>query len=172
MLFSFSCITHLICYIIITLSKLWYISMGNCSKVNINKMFVIKKRSIRTINFADFRSHTNGYFRTDNILKISDLYYYCLGIFMYQLNKGDLPNVFTPMFIKNNAVHSYPTRQIDHFHLFRVRTVFALKTIIHSGPTFWNALNKEIIESPSLNCFKRKLKESFLNSYDPLWLWN
>ena len=81
----------------------YILAWGNCSKLNINKIVIIKKKTIRTINFADFRSHTDGYFRTDNILKISDLYYYCLGIFLYQLNKGDLPNVFTPMFIKKQC---------------------------------------------------------------------
>ena len=141
------------------------LAWGNCSKTKIESIFRIQKRAIRTINCADYLAHTNPLFKSNNLLKIFDVYSYSLGIFMYRLTKNELPNVFFPMFTKNKAIHSYPTRQQDAFHFSPARTVFALKTIVHTGPTFWNSLDTSITESLSLHCFKRKLKQSLVQTY-------
>ena len=84
---------------------------------------------------------------------------------MYELSKDNLPDAFVPLFQRNNTIHSYPTRQSNHFHLPRTRTVFANKTIIFTGPKFWNSLNNELVESPSINSLKRKLRCFLLSKY-------
>ena len=86
-----------------------------------------QKRAIRIINHAGFLSHTNNLFHQNRILKITDLFNYNVGIFMYNLSAGELPDVFLHMFRRNSVVHNYPTRQRDAFHLPRTRTIFAKK---------------------------------------------
>ena len=141
------------------------LAWGNCSKTRMESIFRIQKRAIRTINCTDYLAPTSPLFKRNNLLKVFDIYSYSLGIFMYQLTKDELPHAFPPMFVKNKAVHSYPTRQQNSFHFSPVRTVFALKTIVHTGPTFWNSLDCNITESLTLNCFKRKLKKSLVQAY-------
>ena len=104
-------------------------------------------------------------FFTNNVLKITDLFLYNVGIFMYKLSTNDLPDVFLPMFRRNNEIHTYPTRQRQSFHLLRARTVFAQKTITYNGPRFWNDLPNELIVSPSFRIFERKLKTFLLGRY-------
>ena len=130
-----------------------------------NKVNVVQKRAVRIINNVGFLAHTNMLFYKCNILKISDLHLYNIGIFMYELSKDNLPDAFVPFFQRNNTIHSYPTRQSNHFHLPRTRTVFANKTIIFTGPKFWNSLYNEIVESPSINSLKRKLRCFLLSKY-------
>ena len=61
------------------------LAWGNCTKVLLDKLFLIQKRAIRNVNHAGYLSHTNDLFRNNNILKITDLFVYNIGIFMYHL---------------------------------------------------------------------------------------
>ena len=45
-------------------------------------------------------------FKTHNILKLNDIYLFNLGVFMIQLTKNDLPEVFQNMFSTNNQYHN------------------------------------------------------------------
>ena len=86
---------------------------------------------------------------------------------MYKLSSNNLPEIFLQMFRKNKSLHAYPTRQSNAYHLPRTWTIFAQKTIMFIGPSYWNALPpQESIESQSLYTFKRKLKELLFKTYD------
>ena len=154
-------------YATLIMSYMYYgiLAWGNSSSFLLDKIFSIQKRAIRIVNDKHFLAHTNNLFFTNKVLKISDLFLYNLGQFMYKLTTKDLPDVFMNIFKKNNAVHAYPTRQRDSFHLPCTRTLFAQKTITYTGPRFWNDLPSEITISPSLNMFKRRLSLFLLNSY-------
>ena len=141
------------------------LAWGNSSITLIDRINVVQKRVLRIVNNVGFRAHTNELFYNCNILKISDLHLYNLGIFMYELSQGNLPDVFAPLFQRNYTLHSYPTRQTYHFHLPRTRTAFANNIFTFTGPKFWNSLNKELVNNPSINCFKRKLKYYLLERY-------
>ena len=84
---------------------------------------------------------------------------------MYKFNSGTLPFVFNDMFLKNRAIHNYPTRQSGEFHLPFLRTFSAQNTFIFEGPKFWNTLPLDLRNSPSLLVFKRNLKKFLLAPY-------
>ena len=141
------------------------LAWGNANKSDLNRLFLIQKKAIRIVTNSGFRSHTNALFLENNILKISDLYLFQLGQFMFKLNRNDLPDIFQDMFLKNSSVHHYPTRQTDSYHLPLTRTLFAHRTLTFTGPNFWNSLKNEYKDAPSLNTFKRKLKKFLLSKY-------
>ena len=141
------------------------LAWGNASRNLLNILFRIQKRAIRNVNHVGYLSHTTNLFHDNRILKISDLFYYNVGIFMYNLSANNLPEIFLHMFQKNKSLHAYPTRQSNAYHLPRTRTIFAQKTIMFIGPNYWNALPLELIDSPSLYTFKRKLKELLFKTY-------
>ena len=142
------------------------LAWGNTTTILLDSLFRIQKRAIRIINHAGFLSHTNNLFHQNRILKITDLFNYNVGIFMYNLSAGELPDVFLHMFRRNSVVHNYPTRQRDAFHLPRTRTIFAKKTIMFTGPRYWNELPSEITSCLAASSFKRKLKQFLLNRYN------
>ena len=142
------------------------LAWGNASINLINILFRIQKRAIRNVNNVEYLAHTNNLFHINKILKISDLFFFNVGIFMYKLSTNSLPEIFLQMFRRNRSLHTYPTRQSNAYHLPRTRTIFAQKTIMYIGPSYWNALPTEIIESPSLYTFKSKLKELLFKTYD------
>ena len=141
------------------------LAWGNTSTLLLDSLFLIQKRAIRIVNNAGYLSHTNELFAKNKILKISDLFYYNVGIFMFKFSNGELPDVFSRMFTRNDAFHNYPTRQHDAFHLPRTRTIFAKKTIMFTGPMFWNNLPQELTRCIKISSFKCKLKQHLLRTY-------
>ena len=76
------------------------IAWGCCADYHLNRLLLLQKKALRIICHSHYRAHTDVLFKTHGILKISDLYHYNLGSFMYNLNKHELPNVFYTMFTK------------------------------------------------------------------------
>ena len=142
------------------------LAWGNSTSFLLERILNIQKRAIRIVNQKPFLAHTNELFLSNKVFKISDLFLFNVGIFMYKLSTNDLPGVFSTLFMRNEDFHSYPTRQSHSYHLPRTRTVFAQKTIKYNGPKFWNELPSEVITSPSLHVFKNKLKCFLLQKYN------
>ena len=141
------------------------LAWGNTYSSYLERILLLQKKALRIICRESWRCHTNDLFYQNNILKIKDLYCLNLGQFMYKLINNSLPFAFDSMFIQNKTVHSYPTRQINEFHLPRSRTVLAKSIFSFAGPKFWNSLDSSIKESLSFNTFTLKLKKMFINSY-------
>ena len=137
----------------------------NGATSQLDKILKIQKRAVRNINNAAYLAHTNELFSENKLLKVTDVYFYNLGIFMYQLSANELPVIVSNLFIKNYNVHSYPTRQSHSFHLPRTRTIFAQKNITFTGPKYWNDLSVKLTVSTSMFTFKRKLKLFILSNY-------
>ena len=159
--------TLLILYFSLILPYLNYgiMAWGNASKYLLDKISVLQNKVIKIIYNVPIRAHSSHFYYESKILKFADLFLFQTGQFMYKLSKNELPHAFTNLFTQNNLIHSYPTRQSNQYHLPRTRTLLAQKTVFFYGPKFWNSLSNDIINSPNLNCFKRKLKKQLLQPY-------
>ena len=75
----------------------------------INRLFLLQKKAIRTINFKERRAHTNPLFKNSNILKLHDKIKIanCLLISSYVHNK--LPSIFNNWFTFSSNFHQYET---------------------------------------------------------------
>ena len=142
------------------------LAWGNTYQCFLDRLLLLQKRSLRTICNSAFRSHTDSLFFNNKILKINDLFQFQLGQFMYNYNNNSLPKNVDTMFPKNQSFHNYPTRRSNEFHLPLLRTLLAQNTFIYTGPKFWNSLDSNIKDAPSLNSFKSKLKMFLLKSYN------
>ena len=142
---------------------------GNSTRNQMDRLLLLQKRIMRIVCHQNRLAHTNALFYSTKVLKIYDLYNLRLGCFMYQLNQGELPTPLALLFSKNESFHNYPTRQSSSYHLPMLRTLYKQKTIIYTGPQFWNSLQDPWKQSPSLPSFKRILKINQLNAYnDPI----
>ena len=61
-------------------------------------------------------------FKSLQILKFSEIYFFQVGTFIYSYKIGLLPNVFKGMLLMTNQAHSYNTRNSNTFYLFPART--------------------------------------------------
>ena len=46
-----------------------------------------------------------------------------------------------------------------------LRTLYKQKTLIYTGPIYWNSLDESLKHSPSLFSFKRSLKQNQIDKY-------
>ena len=145
------------------------LAWGNSSKILNNRILILQKRIIRIIHNVHFLSHTNSLFLNNNILKIDDLYNWHLGIFMFQLSQKTLPSPLISIFTRNSEVHSYPTRQSNQYHPPLLRTSIAQKTVVFTGPKYWNEIDQSLKLIPRLSPFKKRLKQIILESYSVLF---
>ena len=144
------------------------LAWGNACSTLLNRLLLLQKKVLRIICNTSAHAHTNNLFSQYKILKINDLYRLQLGQFMYALNNNNLPSIFNNIFVLNNSIHNYPTRQADCMHLPLKRTLFAQNTFVYLGPKLWNSLPDEIKNSISPNTFKIKLKKYILRDYQAL----
>ena len=111
------------------------LAWGNCTSININRLFRLQKWALRIINFTDYIAHTDPLFFKYRSLKTKDIYYHQLGyLIMYQSISITLPSSINSIFTRNFEIHTHSTRQALHFHLPLTCTSFAKKTINYEGP--------------------------------------
>ena len=56
----------------------------------------------------------------------STLYYHRIGLLMYKLSNGLLPEALNELYIKKNKIHHYPTRNCDKYHILTVFQMLVL----------------------------------------------
>ena len=85
--------------------------------------------------------------------------------FVNSQNDHSLPNKFQGMSILNTQIHNYNTRTNNLIRIPLVRTRLRQFSIQYQGPTIFNSLDNEIVNSVSYAAFTRKLKSYLIYSY-------
>ena len=139
---------------------------GNANQCLLERILLLQKKALRVISMSPPRAHSKPLFFEYKLLQVQDLFNFQLGQLMFNFNNKMLPSIFNNIFLKNNSIHSYPTRQANEFHLPLLRTSSAQRTFIYEGPKYWYSINPDIKSSPSLCVFKEKLLSHLLQSYE------
>ena len=142
------------------------ISWGNCSKTEIQTLFLLQKKAIRICSHSHYLAHTTPIFKEIKTLKVNDIHTYQTAIFMFKYSANLLPPSFQNFFIHNANIHSYPTRRSSDFHLNNPKTLKAHKSIRHHGPDIWNSLPETLKSRTSLYSFKTYAKKFILSQYN------
>ena len=138
---------------------------GSANKTVINELFLLQKKAIRIINKAHFYEHTSPLFRSNKILKLTDLYEYNIAKFMFKFNCGILPSSLNKIFTTNKTHHQYNTRNRNNPRIPLSKYSSTTKSVRHKGPQIWNCIPTTIRSSRSINTFKYKLKNSLICKY-------
>ena len=139
---------------------------GSAAMCHLDRLFKSQKRAMRIIDHSSFLSHTPPIFHSQRILTLYDRYQYVLGIIMFLWHKKLLPDSLLEYFSLNCDIHNYFTRSAAKFHLPKIRTSLFYYSVIYQGPIIWNSLPMEIRQIDSLNLFKRKMKNYFIDKYN------
>ena len=128
---------------------------------NLNRLVLLQKKIIRIISKMPFDAHADPIFKSLQ-MKLSEIYFFQVGKFMFSYKIGLLPNAFKEMFLMTNQVHSYNTRNSNTFYLFLARTNIRLFGTRFQGPKFFNSLNNNIQSAVTISLFKSRLKTFLL----------
>ena len=88
------------------------ISWSNTSSSTTQPLFVSQKRAIRVLTFSKFREHSSPIFKCLNIVKLADLVFLNIAVFMYNFHNRRLPSVFDTFFTQVNKRYIYNTRRV------------------------------------------------------------
>lgn len=128
------------------------------SSKELNSIFIIQKKIIRTILNLNRQTHCKPYFKQLNILTVPCLYILESVCYIHR-------NIHH--FTINNEIHQYSTRNRENIHVDSLRTSKKHSTVLHKGILMYNLITSRLY-SNKLNhsTFKNKVKQFLLyNSF-------
>ena len=138
---------------------------GSAAAIHLEPLFIVQKKMIRVITSSDWLAHTSPLFRKLNILRLDDIYFNSLAVFMFKiLNSNHMPHL-KELILSNNVITSFSLRS-DRIRLpFYKKSLFH-KSVLYSGPKLWNELSLDLKNTRTLHSFKKNLKLYLVNRYD------
>ena len=114
-----------------------------------------KKRLCELLRVLDLgsRDPTKHLFKELKILCSYKLYKFSVAVFMFRFIKGELPDIFTNMYIFYSDVHNYVTRNVNELKLPFCKLEICQRHIRYTGVKIWNLVSSCIIHNCSLYTF-------------------
>ncbi len=69
---------------------------------------------------------------------VRDIFKYNAAKFVYKQKNGLLPEIFENLFIENNQIHSYNTKQNKNIHVRLSENKYSKMTTEQQGTNIWN----------------------------------
>ena len=132
---------------------------GSAYQTHLHPLFLVQKKIVRIITFSHYLAHTQPIFVDLSILPLDKLILNRIGIIMYKMSNGLLPEAMNVLYIKNSEIHSYNTRSSNLLRIPRGTANFA-----NISARLWNVLVLSIDVNVSLTIFKRNLKTYLLHN--------
>ena len=128
------------------------------------KVSVLQKKAIRNVFNLPYNSPTNQYFKSNNILKLSDLYNLSLCSHVFNYIKSPDNNLNSRLH-PNSQIHNHNTRNRTNLVIPRFNRSATQSSFIYSSITEWNKLSSDIKNCESNQVFKSKLKRYYCSLY-------
>ena len=133
------------------------IVFGNACTTHISPLVIAQKKAVRIVANQPPLTHSDPFFSTLQLLKVSDFYIYNIGIYMWK-------NL--DYFIENFRFNYFNTRSGDRYEpSYQRLTLTFNQSIMRQAPINWVNIPDAIKNTPSLNSFKRKYKRHLLSLY-------
>ena len=136
-----------------------------CTKRNIDKLFKIQKKNIRSITNSKYNAHSNPLFYETKLLKIQDIIEVELARFSYQYQHSALPNSLKNLFRSNESMHQYNTRQKRLPRIEKHTRAIFNKSFLNKSIINWSMIKQDIKNLKTLDNFTRKLSMDKINNY-------
>ena len=129
-----------------------------------SRISILQKKSIRAIHNLAYNSHTNDYFKQDNILKLQDLYktQICTKLFSYSLAPN---NEFHHRLNSHTNVHNHYTRNRHNLILPNYTKTSSQNSFLYQSIKEWCNIPSTLKHPVSISTFKHKLKSHYCSLY-------
>ena len=153
-------------YFALIQSRLQYGIEAWGNSICIHKLAIIQKRAIRIINKIPHRHHTDPLFKSNGIIKFTDLYKLHVYLFMFDLTHRQLPVSFDGYITMGNETnYNVITRQHYLLYKTRPRNTLSSKLPSHKFANIWNHLDQTLQRSNSKIKLKLLLRKLFTDTY-------
>ena len=142
------------------------LAWGSTYPTTLDPLFKLQKKVIRVITFSSFDEKHSPLFKRLDIIKLNDITFLYISVFMYKYHHSILPPVFYNFFTKVKDIHKYNTRlsSKSSYSLPKTRTNYAIYNIRFQGVKIWNSLNEKT-KDLSRTLFKKAIINDILNKY-------
>ena len=137
---------------------------GNVYSSHLEPLYKLQKWAIRIITCTKKRDHTSPLFHKLQLLKLNEIYVYFTTLLMYKYHHNFIPQVMQNLFIRNNAVHDYSTRQHNVLHVPISRSNLSSRNIRVTGVTLYNHFYRILNWDVFYVTFKYNLKRYLLEN--------
>ena len=127
---------------------------GKTYMTHLKLLVLLQKRIVRIVTGAQ----TEPLMKQNKILNVNSINDYSGAIFLYNFTRINLPTMFQNYFDYNRAYHPYNTPYRNDLHTASYNLDVHKFSIRAAGPVLWNALPREIRDSPTVHSFKRQFK--------------
>lgn len=129
----------------------------------------LQKKAIRVITNSRYNEHTEPLFKKLNLLKVTHISMLHDLKFCYKLQNVQLPEYFYNWTLqRQNEIHSYNTRNRNHFQIPIVKHAFAKHNIRNKIPYILNETPQIILDKIYTHCFngfKNYVKQYYISTY-------
>ena len=84
---------------------------------------------------------------------------------MYKCMNNIAPDYLTCLFKKCSGIHQHNTRNSKNLDIPKYQTAKAQNSFSYREVSIWNSLPSEILNTPSVSVFKRKLKSYYFDRW-------
>jgi len=135
-----------------------------------SKLNKLQKKAIRIVSGATYNAHTQPLFKKLELLTIEDIKKLQDLKFIFKYENNSLPDYFLfTMFVRQDEIHRYNTRQASHYRVPQSRHVFVRNSVRHRLPMVFNncPVNiKEKVYTHSYQGFVRYVRKCFIDDYE------
>ena len=137
---------------------------------NLDSIFILQKKGIRILNFADYYEHTNPLFLENKIIKFPDIIKTHQLIFANQFKNDMLPDDLNCLFTYTTNIHNHRTRASNN-NLFIPQissTYHGNYSLKYKIPFVWNDFSKvhPDVCNQKFKRFKSNINKYFLEKYE------
>ena len=139
---------------------------------NANSIATLQKRALRSITNSKYNAHTDPLFKKLRLLKLYDIRKFFELKFFFKLQNGNLPEYFllNNFTVTHGQIHHQNTRNQSNLalpthrhHFFKSSLKYTLINTVNNLPPDL----KLLIHTHSLQAFSSRIKQHFINRYDP-----
>ena len=120
------------------------------------------KKTIRKMLFKKSNHPTEPLFQKLNILDFEKLKLLKIGIFMWKVLNGKVPQTLKDHFSIRERNYGHNNAK---FHLPLANTNLFKREIVYQGPKLWNSIPTNIKNKVSVPTFKTSLKKHLVNTF-------
>ena len=142
---------------------------GHSADYLVNSLFLLQKRSIRSVSNSHYLAHSGPIFEELGILKLGYLYKFNIALYVFKTLNIPLFDIGLCNYIAVNVNnHNHATRNLNSITIPRVNFERTRNSINYMGCNVWNNLDSDLKSSDSVLEFKGKLKRQLVNSQNSL----
>ena len=130
----------------------------NATTCHLKQLYLIQKKVIRMITFANYNTPSIDIFKNLNILSLDKIVVDRIGVMMYTYANDLLPPALNYLYTSNSDVHNYTTRQRNLLHVNKCDINTYSNSFGNASARIWNVLQSKIDVNILLSKFKISLK--------------